>query len=95
VNKNIWEIMQKKAEEKRKGYCCVVWLEKKIEKKEFLEIFKKIENSVDDDGQKCLQVFNLYFYFVFFFIFFYFIRSFSRNLMILILNYCYKILIEK
>lgn len=50
--------MQEKAEEKKKGYTCVVWVERAIDK----EMLAKIEalstsgEFVDEDGEACIEV---------------------------------------
>lgn len=58
ADKSLWEGMQKKAEEKKKGYCCVVWSQLPIDREKLLTIEKMTSegSDKDDDGITCLQI---------------------------------------
>lgn len=60
VNRSVWESMQQLAEEKKKGYCCLVWTEKSITQED-LNYLGSISSSIhgidiDEDGRHCLKV---------------------------------------
>ena len=50
--------MQKKAEEKKKGYCCVVWSERPVDRAALQAIENMAKNGHDRDeiGAPCLQI---------------------------------------
>jgi hypothetical protein len=51
--------MQPKAEEKKKGYCCVVWCAEKLTNEMLLalEILANDGRTVDEHGHSCIEVF--------------------------------------
>lgn len=53
-----WERMQVEAEEKRKGYCCVVYSERRLTKEDMHKVQQSCrdELSLDDDGNVGLKV---------------------------------------
>jgi len=56
--------MQTKAEEKRKGYCCVVWSERPLTK-DMLQSLEQRSTSgqdVDETGEACIEVSLSYFF---------------------------------
>jgi hypothetical protein len=64
VDRRVWETMQTKAEEKRKGYCCVVWAERALTRADLdrVEALSREGNAVDEDGEACVEVNGLYFH---------------------------------
>jgi hypothetical protein len=50
--------MQTKAEEKRKGYCCVVWAERAVTRADLdrVEALSREGTAVDEDGEACVEV---------------------------------------
>ena len=50
--------MQTKAEEKRKGYCCVVWVERAIGREDLacIEKLSRDGSAVDETGEACIEV---------------------------------------
>jgi tRNA U54 and U55 pseudouridine synthase Pus10 len=64
----MWERMQVEAEEKRKGYCCLVYCERVIAKEDLLQIEQASLEDSDEEGVPCLQVLIrslLFYYFSF------------------------------
>jgi hypothetical protein len=52
----MWERMQVEAEEKKKGYCCLVYCEKFITPENLLLLEQASVKDVDEEGVPCLQV---------------------------------------
>lgn len=50
--------MQEKAEEKRKGYCCVVWRVDKIDRSKLKELEELCRSGMqrDEEGRPCIEV---------------------------------------
>ena len=59
AERSVWETMQTKAEEKRKGYCCVVWCEKPVTR-EMLARLEQLSTSGEmtdeETGEACIEV---------------------------------------
>ncbi len=72
--REVWEGMQKVAEEKKKGYCCVVWTAANISSKDVLQnaidtLVKMHQDNVDEEGVQCIKVnSSIYFSTIFFLI---------------------------
>lgn len=49
--------MQEKAEEKRKGYCCVVWSADVIDRTKLKQLESLCTMNKDEEGRSCLEVF--------------------------------------
>ena len=62
----MWEIMQTKAEEKKKGYACIVWVEKVVTRDMLAEIesMSRSGYGVDEVGDACIEVNTFCSYFV-------------------------------
>lgn len=57
VDRSLWESMQGEAEEKRKGYKCVIYVSKAIEKSELETLVQRLSvRDVDEDGMACLKI---------------------------------------
>lgn len=58
ANRSLWENMQTKAEEKRKGYCCVVWTERGVSREELknIEVLSRSGAMRDETGEACIEV---------------------------------------
>eukprot|EP01038_Epipyxis_sp_PR26KG_P016414 gene16414-22382_t len=56
TTKATWDIMQEKAEEKKKGYSCVVWSSIPINKNVLKSIEMMSNNNKDDEGEDCLEI---------------------------------------
>ena len=58
MDRSCWETMQTKAEEKRKGYCCVVWVERAIGREDLacIEKLSRDGSAVDETGEACIEV---------------------------------------
>ena len=54
----MWETMQAKAEEKRKGYTCIVWVESPVTRDMLAQIERRSTSGqdVDEDGEACIEV---------------------------------------
>jgi hypothetical protein len=50
--------MQTKAEEKRKGYCCVVWVEREVTQEDLRGIgaLSRSGATRDETGEPCIEV---------------------------------------
>ena len=64
--------MQTKAEEKRKGYTCIVWVEAPITRQMLAQIEHRSTSGqdVDETGEACIEVFDIYYRFDATFLFF-------------------------
>jgi hypothetical protein len=51
--------MQTKAEEKRKGYCCVVWVERAVTREDLrgIEALSRSGATRDETGEPCIEVY--------------------------------------
>ena len=58
VDRSVWEAMQAKAEEKRKGYTCVVWAEREVTREMLAALERRSTEGpdVDDFGERCIEV---------------------------------------
>ena len=54
----MWERMQAEAEEKKKGYACVVYSSRKITKADLFHLEQQSFTSKDGEGADCLIVSN-------------------------------------
>lgn len=52
----MWERMQVEAEEKRKGYCCLVFSERPVTREELADLSSYCQLDQDEAGERCLAV---------------------------------------
>ena len=69
AERTVWETMQTKAEEKRKGYCCVVWSERPLTRDMLTSLEQRSTSGgdVDETGEACIEVMYCSFLSCFFF----------------------------
>ncbi len=58
ADRSLWEGMQEKAEEKKKGYACVVWSADRIDRNKLRELEQLCLSGADRDeeGVPCIEV---------------------------------------
>ena len=58
ADRSTWETMQAVAEDKRKGYTCLVWSERSLTRRDLLQLERRCNGceQLDAEGSSCIQV---------------------------------------
>jgi tRNA U54 and U55 pseudouridine synthase Pus10 len=58
ADRSIWETMQAVAEDKRKGYTCLVWSERSLTRRDLQQLERRCNGceQLDAEGSSCIQV---------------------------------------
>ena len=58
ADRGVWETMQAVAEEKRKGYTCLVWAERSVTRRDLQQLERRCNGfeQLDAEGLSCIQV---------------------------------------